>query len=181
MIFLINKQQLRQQLLTQLKNLPAAKKKHQETLLYQKLFADPVWQKAKVLGVTMSLPHELATLPIITQAHKQAKKVLIPRVAPKRKLLWFEYQPQKLQKSAYGILEPSQTSDQAIKPAEIDLLIVPGVGFQLDGTRIGYGGGYYDRLLANFPGQTLALAFKEQLISGIIPDQWDQKVEKVLH
>ncbi|WP_281166084.1 5-formyltetrahydrofolate cyclo-ligase [Liquorilactobacillus sicerae] len=176
-----NKQQLRQQILAQLKNQPAAKKKQQETVLYQKLFADPFWQMAKVLGITMSMPHELATLPIIAQALKQSKKVLVPRVAPKRKLLWFEYQPQNFKKSAYGILEPCQPGEQAINPAKIDLLIVPGVGFQLDGTRIGYGGGYYDRLLTDFPGQTLALAFQIQLISGIVPDQWDQKVKRIIY
>lgn len=179
----MNKKELRQQVLTSLQQKDPLQKKAQEQVLAQKLYTDPFWQAAQTIGITMSMPHELATLPIIQQALKQQETVLIPRVAPQRQLLWFKYDPTAIKKSRYGILEPSQAVSQAISSRQIDLLLVPGVAFQPSKTgidRIGYGGGYYDRLLQNFDGHTLSLAFQEQLISGFVFDHWDQKVEKII-
>ena len=180
----MEKNKIRQQVIKQLEQKDQKIKHQQEQAIYQKLFADPFWQAAQTIGITMSLPHELATLPIIKQALTQQKTVLIPRVAPQRQLLWFKYDPTAIKKSRYGILEPSQALSQAISSQKIDLLVVPGVAFQLYKTgvnRIGYGGGYYDRLLKIFNGQTLSLAFEEQLITGMAFDQWDQKVKKIIY
>ena len=66
-------------------------------------------------------------------------------------------------KNSYGVLEPEEASE-LITPNDGDLVIVPSVALSLDGSRLGYGGGYYDRFLSNYPHVTrLAPAFSEQI------------------
>ena len=116
-----------------------------------------VWQQAKSIGITVSDPFEVATAPIIAAAHAAAKAVFLPRVMPKRQLVFLpDPGHEHLVKSAFGIPEPAYQAD-LVEPAP-DLLIVPGIGFSLaDRYRIGFGGGYFDRFLAEYSGHTLTL------------------------
>ena len=72
-----------------------------------------------------------------------------------------------LEEGPHGIRQPSVDSP-IIDPVSIDLAIVPGVAFDVDGARVGYGGGYYDRLLPRIPHATwVGFAYDEQLLTDI--------------
>ena len=67
-----------------------------------------------------------------------------------------------------------------VEPNDIDLLIVPGIAFDSEGFRMGFGGGYYDRFLQSFKGNTVSLAFQEQIVSNLPKEDHDIPVEKII-
>jgi 5-formyltetrahydrofolate cyclo-ligase len=150
--------------------------------LYKKLFENDKWKQAASVGITMSTELEIDTQPIIHQAKIEHKKVAIPRVISKTQLefVWmsknvvFEY-------SKFHILEPS--NGVIVNPLELDLLIVPGLAFsKRNGERLGFGGGYYDRLLSIYAGNTIAIADANRVFN--MPfwdvDSFDESVDEIL-
>ena len=83
--------------------------------------------------------------------------------------------------STFGIKEPKRERAQLLSPEEIDLFFVPGVAFDFTGTRLGFGGGYYDRLLAGLPYKPIiALAFEIQITSQLPCGPFDIKMKKII-
>ncbi|MEE1013028.1 MAG: 5-formyltetrahydrofolate cyclo-ligase [Clostridia bacterium] len=85
---------------------------------------------------------------------------------------------EELVPGAYGILEPQ--GGGVIPPGEIDLILVPGLAFDNEGYRLGYGGGYYDRYLQNFHGVSAGLAFSACCAEALPRDAFDLPVSHVL-
>ncbi len=80
----------------------------------------------------------------------------------------------QLKRHRYGMLQPDQDVCPKFPLNQIDLIIVPGIAFDLKKHRIGYGGGYYDRFLPKCPQAIwMGLAFEEQLIQDTLPQSWD--------
>lgn len=80
----------------------------------------------------------------------------------------------ELRRHRYGMLQPRQDVCPKFPLNQIDLIIVPGIAFDLKKHRIGYGGGYYDRFLPKCPQATwVGLAFEQQVIQDILPRAWD--------
>lgn len=174
------KQTLRQTVLEKMRTLTPSKRSIKEQQLYQQLFASATWQAATTISVTISKTPEIGTKPIIEQAWAEQKRVVIPRTEPNERLLSFcNYTKSTATQRVRGIVEPLET-EPIIEQAEIDLLIVPGVVFNAAGYRIGFGGGYYDRVLENYHGATLSLAFSEQLVSSLPIEAHDRPVQKVI-
>ena len=85
----------------------------------------------------------------------------------------------ELKVKTYGILEPDGKATEFSKD-QIDVIIVPGAGFDSEGYRIGYGGGYYDRFLEGFSGFSLGLAFKECMVESMPREDHDKRVDFVI-
>ncbi|EUJ41678.1 5-formyltetrahydrofolate cyclo-ligase [Brochothrix campestris] len=176
----MTKQRLRQRILSKLATMAPNRRLLKEQQLYQQLFSSPNWQKATTIGITMSKAPEIATQPIIEQAWAEQKRVVIPRTQSNERLLLFcNYTKSTPTQSLRGIEEPLPTA-AVIDAATIDLLIVPGVAFNTAGYRIGFGGGYYDRLLGIYRGTTISLAFSEQLVTELPVEAHDLPVQTVL-
>ncbi|MGY3778241.1 5-formyltetrahydrofolate cyclo-ligase [Isobaculum melis] len=170
---------IRKSILKQLKQAPQAQRKKLEKELYQLLFQSDFWQEAQTIAVTLSQKFELNTEPIIHQAWKEHKKVVVPRTEKARQMSFVQIQTfENLVMTPFGVLEPSQ--ELAAYPKEhIQLIIVPGVGFKKTGERIGFGGGYYDRFLADYQGTTASLIFQEQLEENWLPETTDIPVQQL--
>jgi 5-formyltetrahydrofolate cyclo-ligase len=85
-----------------------------------------------------------------------------------------------LQEGQYSILEPKKERTKEISTDKIDLAIVPGIAFDLNGNRIGYGKGYYDRLLKNIKAPIIGLAYEFQIIKKIPIDDYDKQVDIII-
>ena len=83
----------------------------------------------------------------------------------------------RLAPGAFGIPAPE---GPAIPLSDVDLIVVPGVGFSRDGARLGYGGGFYDRTLAQFAGPTIALAFTCQIVAQVPTAQHDKAMDAII-
>lgn len=81
-----------------------------------------------------------------------------------------------------GVPQPAEGDWTPLDPAEVDLVLVPGVAFDPDGRRLGYGAGMYDRLLASLPDRSAAwgLAFEAQMVDELPADKHDRRVDAVV-
>ena len=146
--------------------------------LIQRLRSLSAYQEASVIASYLSFSHEVDTNILIDAAQADGKQVVIPKTYPKGRMEFVAYDPQKLKQTSFGLLEP-EDGTQAIDKSKIDLIHVPGVAFQKDGYRLGYGGGYYDRYLADFDGATVSTIYACQE-ADFSPAPHDVPVKEVL-
>ena len=172
------KSELRKQVLHEMKAISQEQKQFIDQALTKQLLQHPFYQEAKVIATYLSFPHEFQTQELIEQALKDGKKVLIPKTYPKGRMDFVVYDPQQLVKTSFGLLEP-QGDLEVVDASQIDLIHVPGLAFTTEGYRIGYGGGYYDRYLKHFSGNTLSTVYPCQ-IRDFIPEDHDIPVQEVL-
>ena len=156
------KAELRKQVLQEMKALSQEQKQAMDRALTERFLKHPFYQEAKTIATYLSFPHEFQTQELIEQALKDDKKVLIPKTYPKGRMEFVVYDPQQLVKTSFGLLEP-QGDLEVVEPSQIDLIHVPGLAFTTEGYRIGYGGGYYDRYLEHFAGQSLSTIYPCQV------------------
>lgn len=172
------KSELRKQVLQEMKAISQEQKQAIEQALTERLLHHPFYQEAKVIATYLSFPHEFQTQGLIEQAMRDGKKVLIPKTYSKGCMDFVVYDLQQLVKTSFGLLEP-QGNLEVVDASQIDLIHVPGLAFTMEGYRIGYGGGYYDRYLEQFTGHTLSTVYHYQ-VQDFIPENHDIPVQEVL-
>ena len=168
---------LRKKIVREMKGQELIAKQQRDALLTQYLLKSSVYQHAKTIATYLSLPHEFDTRLFIRQAQADGKRVLIPKAYPQGRMTFVDYNPNDLELTAFGIWEPR--SGQVVEKTHIDLIHVPGVAFNKGGYRIGYGGGYYDRYLADFKGMIVSTIYPCQL-ADFQPDNYDIPIQEVL-
>lgn len=171
------KKELRQTVLNQMKKLSGKEKEQADSWLIQHLLSSAAYQEARVIATYLSMPHEVATAGFIKQAQLDGKRVLVPKTYGQGRMIFVDYDENCLQKSSFGLLEP--TSDEAVEKTEIDLIHVPGVVFNSQGFRIGYGGGYYDRYLDDYEGTSVSTIYQIQQ-ADFMPAQHDVAVKELI-
>lgn len=117
----------------------------------------------------------LSTEPDIFDPWPSGKKIILPRVTQYGLSLHFIENLDELVEGSFGILEPSSEAPQA--PPRADLILVPGLAFDRFGMRLGRGGGYYDRLLADFEGLRVGICFEGVIFDRIPFESHDQRVD----
>ena len=172
------KASIRKSVLKKMKGLEPEIKRVADQSLIQRLRSLPAYKAASVIATYLSFPHEVDTSFLIDVAQEDGKQVVIPKTYPKGRMEFATYDPQKLKQTAFGLLEPEDGS-QVIDKSKIDLIHVPGVAFQKGGHRLGYGGGYYDRYLADFDGVTVSTIYACQEVD-FSPASHDIPVQEVL-
>lgn len=128
---------------------------------------------------------EVITLPMIDAALGAGKNVLVPKVEKdghRLRLFGLTDPAAELVAGYMGIPEPDDTRLTEYQPADIDLVVLPGVGFDTSCARLGYGGGYYDRLIEKLrPGTPLvALAFEAQVEERVPCEKHDKPMDMVV-
>ena len=142
-------------------------RKHLQSFLEQGPF--PL-SSSKVLTLSLFLPFgsEIDTAPIIPSLFGKGYRILLPALAFSDELTLLPWSAEiSLRPGPFGILEPR--TGNPVPPEEVDLFLVPGVGFDPRGHRLGYGRGYFDRLLSppGVKGFRVGLSFSEQVVHHI--------------
>lgn len=178
------KKSLRYKLLKKRDSLKAEEKKIKEAAIRKRLFALKEFKDAGSILFYASFRSEVDTMCSIKNALKLNRRVILPVVdSKKRELNLYEIKDvSELAASYMGIPEPSVTRGRKINLADIDIAIVPGAGFDVKGNRIGYGAGYYDKLLSKSKRHMakIALAFEEQIVPLVPNEQHDVKIDKII-
>lgn len=151
----------------------------------KKLFELDEFIEAEVIMFYVDFRNEVKTEFMIKEALNDGKRVVIPiSQVEDRSLLLSELKDydQELETGTYDILEPKEEYIRPVEHSELDLVTVPGVAFDEDCNRLGYGGGYYDRFSAGLDSQVsrIALAFEIQIVDQVVTDEHDLPVDKVL-
>ncbi|GGC75367.1 5-formyltetrahydrofolate cyclo-ligase [Enterococcus wangshanyuanii] len=155
-----------------------ALKEQKEYLISQQLFNDPLWQKAQTIAITKPMDFEFDTHILLKQGWAEDKVMLMPVTKTERRLSFHSVRPEtKFEKTAFGVEEP--VDEPEVGHEKIDLLIVPGIVFTRSGFRIGFGGGFYDRFLLQFQGETCSLVFSEQIQEHWPIESFDQPVKRL--
>lgn len=166
----LDKPTLRRQILQQRQSLPTAEWQHRSNLICDRLKVSSLFLEAKTVLAYFSFRQE----PDLASLFSLDRQWGFPRCVGKS-LVWHQWQPgDELKSGKYGICEPSSTAP-TILPHAADLILVPSVACDLDGYRLGYGGGFYDRLLseANLPATTIGIVFDFAYEISLPKDNWD--------
>ena len=132
-----------------------------------------------------SIGSEVDTHKFLDRAVRDGKRVYIPRVLSKEEMRFYLYGPGELAVSRFGIPEPAEDPEKEfVFEKEIPgkcLVVMPGLSFDTDGGRLGYGGGYYDRFLAARSGMhTCGVAFSAQIREHVPTDPLDVRPQRVI-
>lgn len=150
--------------------LPPAERLAASVAITGRIAALPSFIAARTVLLTLPFRSEWDTHPLIDVALTTGKTVAAPRVNRESRMLELHSLSEgarALPPGAYGIPEPEATADR-VAPESVEWVLVPGVAFDRTGRRLGYGGGYYDRLLPLLGGATrVAGAFDLQLVARV--------------
>jgi 5-formyltetrahydrofolate cyclo-ligase len=164
------KKNLRKKILALRDSLPQEERNKKSISIQEHLFSLPEFIEAKTVALFTSFRSEVLTESMIRDALSLSKAVVVPVTdLTKRRLVFsrlLDYS-EDLSPGTWGILEPKPACIRAVAPEAIDLIMTPGAVFDPKGNRIGYGGGFYDGLLASFHKPAVALAFSLQLIESV--------------
>ncbi len=173
------KKELRQRLRNILADIPPQELEAKSLRACHRLFEQPEYVKAEVIMVFLSLPTGIDTSPLVLRAWQDRKRVLAPKVSwSQRRMMPVEIRSltDDLTVSHMGTREP--VSGIPFPISMLDLVLVPGLGFDEYGNRLGRGRGFYDRFLAHpeFKGVACAMAFEEQMTPSIPAGPLDRHV-----
>jgi len=150
-----------------------------------RLFDMEVFKKSKTVMFYVGKGDEVQTKDIILESMKMGKIVSVPYIENGNREMHASLLrnfDRDLTKGEYGILSPKKESYKPINTSSLDLIIVPGVCFDINGNRIGRGGGYYDRFLKSVSKKTIliGLVFDFQVVSNIPYDKKDIPVHIIV-
>jgi 5-formyltetrahydrofolate cyclo-ligase len=167
---------------------PAEQRRHARQLA-RLLGKHPGFLRAKRIGAYLSSDGELDPRDLLGLAHRRHKGCYLPvlRPHPKKKLWFVRYRPgDRLTPNVYGIPEPRLRNHHIRLPWALDILLMPLVGFDAAGNRLGMGGGYYDRTLAYLLQRRLwrrptlvGIAHECQRVERLEPAPWDVPLDLV--
>jgi len=166
---------------------PSVRQEYGRTIL-NRILAMDVFQRSQTVLAYSSFGSEIDTLPLLLAVLGSGKTLLLPKV--KRAAGGLEaYEVRNIESDLragpWGILEPAPEICACRAPSEQELILVPGVAFDRQGGRIGYGRGYYDKLLAScsslnhFP-RTIAAAFEVQVVDAVPMEPHDVRIDMLV-
>ena len=176
------KQALRDQVRALLKQIPLGQRVGASARACALLETQVLWQAARSVMLFAPLPEELDVWPLLASALAAGKQVALPRfVAATRnyEACWILNPETDIREGHFGIREPCSRCAR-VSPGKLDLILVPGVAFDLQGHRLGRGKGYYDQLLGVLRASTCGVAFEEQIVDEIPLEPHDVRLNCIL-
>lgn len=169
---MIQKNSIRRRVLIARRLMSDEDKKNASIVIADSLLKRAEIVKAQTICIYISLPEEVDTRPIIVELFRLRKTVVVPKVSGNRLTLHEILSFNDLQTGVFGILEPSEHGT-GVLASSVDVFIVPGVVFDTQCFRIGWGKGYYDRLLVGVEGFRIGLAYSCQVVAEVPHTSYD--------
>ena len=177
-----DKRDLRRRMLACRRALSVEERASRSAAITEKLLSLEAVQKARTVFAYAAMEDEVQTEPLIASLLDRGKRVAIPLVIGKRAMeAALVPSMDAMETGAYGILTVRAERREILAPQEIDCVIVPGVAFGLDGSRLGMGGGYYDAFLPRAERAVrVAAAFQCQISEDIPSLPYDCGVDWIV-
>lgn len=148
--------------------------------VYEQLVGLNVLKDAKCVMTYSNFDNEIKTGTITGWLLFHGKEVCLP-VIHNREMYAADIKSAPLELSVFGTAQPNFSSAKIIAPSEIDAVLVPGIAFDKDMERIGFGKGYYDEFLKKANNAVkIALAYDFQIIDSIEPKPYDLKMDMIV-
>lgn len=175
------KKELRKNILDQRNNLASFEVLDKSVLITENLIEEDLFEENMNVLVYMDFRNEVMTEFLRAYLETIHANIILPKTFFKEKKMTLHLieNIESLVISKYGILEP--TTENEIDAEAIDIVIIPGVAFDKAGYRLGYGGGFYDRLLPKLKKQPkIAIAFDLQLVEEVPREVHDSQVDMII-
>jgi len=179
------KSEIRKMILQKRKLLQAKEMKEYSEIICSRLKENTAFSRANIVFAYVDTKNEVSTSKLLQDSINQGKTVCLPlSIEDSMELKFYRVfdLDKDLKKGNYGIFEPVPNPERLVLQEKAELIIVPGVAFDLSLNRIGYGKGYYDSFLAKAPESMLkiALAYDFQLLESIPTGDNDIKMDMII-
>ena len=170
-----DKKEFRKEVRSRLVPIPASERERRSAEICRTLESHIAVCGARVAALFSPLPDEPQITALIDRLSCRMA-VVLPRVEGDT-MQFYCYSPGLMRQGAFGILEP--VGEEPVKPGEIDVVVVPGVAFTVDGARLGRGKGYYDKLLPFLHSYNIGICYRFQARDEIPCEPFDRKMDEV--
>ena len=153
-------------------------KEEQANIIFNKVINLEEYKQNDLVLTYVSLKDEVDTIELIKYSLKIGKKVAVPKCEGYDIVFYYINSLEDLEERSFGILEPK--TNEIVNDFANSICIIPGVVFDKQNNRIGYGRGFYDRFLEKYKGVKIGLTYKECICDKIDADENDVKMDKVI-
>lgn len=171
------KSELRKSIKAAVKALSKEEKRQRSEYVLKSLEKNKYFRSARSVLLFWSLPDEVETHEFVERWSGQ-KRILLPVVVGDELEVRLYEGLDRLRVGSFDIQEP--VGELVTDYSSIDLVVVPGVGFDVEGHRLGRGKGYYDRLLPKVRAHRIGICFPEQFVFNVPNDPWDVNVHEII-
>lgn len=179
----MNKKDIRRDILGKRNDISQIYRKEWDDSIFSKLINSDLYKEANRLFIYVNYSSEVNTIEIIKRALRDKKDIYVPKTCKESKSMVAVKinSLNGLIVDKYGISEPPVVDKSEIA-SDFDLIIMPGVAFDIHGNRIGYGGGYYDKYIFSLEKniKKVALAYEIQIVEEIESEIHDIKVDYII-
>jgi 5-formyltetrahydrofolate cyclo-ligase len=162
------------------RGIPDGTRRRDAVAAQERVLALPAVRDARTVMLFSSFGSEVDTGLLADRLHRSGVRVLLPFLDGRELHAAAHRAGDELVPSSYGAKEPAGRTP--VDPMEIDVVVVPGLAFDREGYRVGYGAGYYDRFLSGLSGGTVrvGLCFSEQLVDAVPHGPADEPVDVIV-
>ena len=181
-----SRHELRRELLARRNAMPTAEARKAALEAARQLAASPGFRSAVRVAGYVALEHELDPAPVVQAALNAGKAVYLPRVLDSVHMEFVRWRAgEPLHANRFGIPEPAADPDRVLAPEDLDLALVPLLGFDGRGNRLGFGAGFYDRAFAfrrvdRAPPLLCGCAYAWQETGPLAAADWDVPLDAVV-
>ncbi|MFN2287655.1 MAG: 5-formyltetrahydrofolate cyclo-ligase [Chromatocurvus sp.] len=177
----MSKQQVRSQLRTRRREISSDRRHSASKRAACLVDQLPDWRKSHFVAAYLAMPEEFDCGPLLNAAWHCGKQIYLPGITQENTLQFLRYSADDaLRTDRYGIHQPLHSAARA-NIARLDVMFLPLVGWDQEGTRLGMGAGYYDRALASArPGVLVGLGYDCQESDALPREPWDVPLDYVL-
>ena len=172
------KNELRQKYREYRSSLSAQEKDAIDNAIFRRVISGPQYKKSPLILLYMSGAIEVDTLRLVEHSLNHGKRVALPRCIPNTRSMEFFIikSLDDVEKGSFGVLEPIPQKCEKLQMFDGSLCIVPGLGFDMNGFRLGFGKGYYDRFLSEFSGETMGICYSACVTQSLPHGRFDKRV-----